>query len=300
MVPAGESSHLESLPDNPARALRVEDLLGNGSVVPLGGSLSVKLLEHSLGFLLLIRLGLDAASESGKVIKLLRIALKVKELGLVGRASDVLPGATTNHEQRANSALAGVLGKNGVVALLTLEVGHQAQTIHGKIRCRLGTDKVAKCGEDIKSGDIVGNSLGGEPLGVVDKHGDADGGLEVAHLVPETALAQHVTVVSREDDNGVVSKPSVLESLEQPADAVIDVAARSIVGALSALDLVIGEVLVPEIADLHQTLAVAILLVLGNTDLGQVNVHALVEIPVLLGDGVRVMGVGKRDLARHS
>ena len=107
-------------------------------------------------------------------------------------------------------------------------------------------------------------------------------------------------MVSREDDNGVVSKPSVLESLKQPADAVIDVAARSVVGALSALNLVIGEVLVPEIADLHQTLAVAILLVLGNTDLRQVNVHALVEIPVLLGDGVRVMGVGKRDLARHS
>lgn len=39
-----------------------------------------------------------------------------------------------------------------------------------------------------------------------------------------------------------------------------------------------------------------VLLLLGDFDLGQVNVYSLVAIPVLLGNGVRVMGMSKRNL----
>jgi hypothetical protein len=54
--------------------------------------------------------------------------------------------------------------------------------------------------------------------------------------------------------------------------------------------------LVPEVAHLEEALAVRVLLLLGNLDLGQVDVDAIVEVPVLLFDGVGVVGVRQGDL----
>jgi hypothetical protein len=116
-------------------------------------------------------------------------------------------------------------------------------------------------------------------------------GKKGADNLPETALAQHIAVVAAEDDNRVLVQLALLEHVEQLADAVVDVADGAIVGAACPLDLVIAELLIPEVADLHQALAVWVLLLLGDLDLGQVDVDALVQVPVLFLDGVRVVGV---------
>jgi hypothetical protein len=103
-------------------------------------------------------------------------------------------------------------------------------------------------------------------------------------------------VVAAEDDDGVVVQPAPLEHVEQLTDAVVDVADGAVVGTLGALDLLVAELIVPEVADLEQALAVRVLLLLGDLDLGQVDLDAFVEIPVLLLDGVRIVGVCQGDL----
>lgn len=106
-------------------------------------------------------------------------------------------------------------------------------------------------------------------------------------------------MVTAEDDNGVVVQPALLEHIEQLADAVVDVADGTIVGPLRPLDLLVAELVVPEVANFEEALAVRVLLLLGDPDLGEVDVDALVEIPVLLLDGVRIVGVRQGDL-RHA
>jgi hypothetical protein len=103
-------------------------------------------------------------------------------------------------------------------------------------------------------------------------------------------------VVAAEDDDGVLVQAAPLEHVEQLADAVVDVADGAVVGAPGPLDLLVAELGVPEVADLEQALAVRVLLLLRDLDLGKLDVDALVEIPVLLLDGVRVVGVRQGNL----
>ncbi len=121
---------------------------------------------------------------------------------------------------------------------------------------------------------------------------DGNGGEGRWGCIPKPTLAEHVAMVAAKDDDGVLIQAALLEHIEQLADAVVDVAHGAIVGAAGALDLLVAELGVPQVADLEQALAVGVLLLLGDLDLGQIDVDPLVEIPVLLLDGVRVVGVG--------
>lgn len=103
-------------------------------------------------------------------------------------------------------------------------------------------------------------------------------------------------MVATEHDDGVFVQLAVLERLQKLADAVIDKAAGSIVRSPRLLDLLIAEVLVPEIAHLQQSLAVGVLFLPGDLDLGKFNVNTLIAIPELLLGGVGIMGVSERDL----
>ena len=103
-------------------------------------------------------------------------------------------------------------------------------------------------------------------------------------------------MISREDYYRVLVQTALLENIQKLADAIIHVAASTIVGAACTLDLVVRKVLVPEITNLHKSLAVGVLLVFGNGNLGHVDVDALVAVPVLLLDGIGVVGMGERDL----
>ncbi|KAI6756603.1 hypothetical protein HG530_011201 [Fusarium avenaceum] len=65
--------------------------------------------------------------------------------------------------------------------------------------------------------------------------------------------------------------------------------------SLSTLDLLLSKVLVPKITDLEKTLTVGVKVLLLHLDFRQVDVDIFVHVPILLGNGVRVMWVGKRD-----
>lgn len=98
-------------------------------------------------------------------------------------------------------------------------------------------------------------------------------------------------MVTTEDNDSVVVKLAPFEGVKKPANAVIDIADSAIVRSASLLNLLIIELNVPEVADLEEALAVRILLILRYLDLGQLNIHALVHVPVLLLNGVWVVGV---------
>jgi hypothetical protein len=114
--------------------------------------------------------------------------------------------------------------------------------------------------------------------------------------VPQPPFTKHVSMIAAEDDNGVIIQPAALEHVQQLADAVVDVADGAVIGAAGAADLLVAKVLIPQITNLEQPLRVRILFFFGDPDLGQLNLHPLVQVPVLLLDGVRVVRVREGDL----
>ena len=104
-------------------------------------------------------------------------------------------------------------------------------------------------------------------------------------------------MITAEDNDGVLGKPALLQDLEEFANAVVDIADSTIVGPARALDLFVREVLVPQVADLEQSLAMGVLLVVRNPgDLWKIDLNIFVLIPVLLFNGVGIVGVSKRNL----
>jgi len=102
-------------------------------------------------------------------------------------------------------------------------------------------------------------------------------------------------VVPAEHDDRILVQPAIFQGLEELADAVVHIRDGPVVRTARALDLLRGEVLVPEITDLEQALGVRILLLLGDGDFGKGNVDVLVHVPVLLLDGIGIVGVGEGD-----
>lgn len=286
VVPAVPLANLERSVDETASTLAKKNVLGDLFHVPSLRSLEFKGLEDFLG------LSIGAGCKIGKF---LGVFAEVVKLRWVCRASDVLPLATSDHAKRSNGALAHVFGKDGVVTLLALEVRHHGDTVHGKARDKLGADQIAKSCRKIQGRDVLRDTVRSKALGVGDEHGNTDGALEIGHLVPQTTLTQHVTVVTAEDDNGVVGKLALLKNVKKLSNAVIDVRDGTVVSALGSLDLVRGEVVVLEIADVAETSAVRVLVFGLDVDFGEVDIHTLVHVPVLVLDGVRVVGVGQRD-----
>jgi hypothetical protein len=103
-------------------------------------------------------------------------------------------------------------------------------------------------------------------------------------------------VITGEDDDGVIGQIAVLKRLQKLANAIVDIAARAVVCPLGLLDLLIREVLIPQVANSQQPLAMGVQFLLGDSDLWQVDVDSLVPFPVLLLNGVRVMWVSERNL----
>lgn len=103
-------------------------------------------------------------------------------------------------------------------------------------------------------------------------------------------------MITAEDNDRVLVKTAILEHIEQLSYTVIDVADSTIVGATSILDLIVGKLLVPQVADFKKSLAVGILLFLGNSDLGQGDINSFVKIPELLVDSVGVVRMREGDL----
>lgn len=103
-------------------------------------------------------------------------------------------------------------------------------------------------------------------------------------------------MIAAKNDDGVVVKAASPQRIKELPDAVINIANGSVIGSTGPLNLVLGKVCIPQVTNLQQPLAVGVLVFLGDLDLGQGNVYTLVEVPVLLLNIIRIVGVGKRDL----
>jgi hypothetical protein len=102
-------------------------------------------------------------------------------------------------------------------------------------------------------------------------------------------------MIATENDDGVIIQTAVLESLQQLANAVVNVRDRTIVGSTSTLDLVRSEFLVPEIADLQEAFGVRVLLFLRDGDFRKLDLNIFIHVPVFLLNRVWIMWVGERD-----
>ena len=78
---------------------------------------------------------------------------------------------------------------------------------------------------------------------------DAACRLEEIHLVPETALAQHLAVVGQHDDDGVIRVPGRPQHAEQVADVVVYIRQSAIVGVPCGANVRLGHVLKMHPAD---------------------------------------------------
>ena len=293
VVPAGEAAGAERRPDEAAGALREYDGIGDGLHVPLILCLGRERPERfgDLG-----RGEAVLRGEEGEVDKLFRVGGEVIELGRVGGTGDVFPRSAFDHHHRGDSALTAVLGEYSIRSTLSaFEVREERGAVHGEAGPELLVHQINQGREDIEGRDVGGDTMGFECRRVVDYQRHPDRRFKVRHLVPQPPLAQHVPMVPAEDDNGILVQTAVLQRLKQLANVVVYVRDSPVVCSPCPLDLVWSEVLVPEVADLQQTLGVAILVLLRDGNVRQVNVHPLVQVPVLLLDGIWVVGVGEGD-----
>ena len=64
--------------------------------------------------------------------------------------------------------------------------------------------------------------------------------LKEVHLVPETALAKHVAMIGRDDEDRVVDHPGFSDCLDQLADLAVEIGDIRIIGMARLADLGLG------------------------------------------------------------
>ena len=129
----------------------------------------------------------------------------------------------------------------------------------------------------------------------VHDQGHAGRHFKPVHLVPKAPIAQHVTVVAREHDDGVVGQFAFPQGFKQLADLGVHIAARTKVGTPRAADRLVAQRLVPQVDHLEQALGVRVLLGLRQGVLRHRDVFIPVQVVKLGGNGVGVVGVRHRD-----
>ena len=139
----------------------------------------------------------------------------------------------------------------------------------------------------------LGDAASGELPRRTDQQRHTGGHFKPVHFVPEAALAEHVAVVARENDQGVVGQAGVFQGLQQLADVAVDVAAGTEVGVAGVADLIHRQWFVPQVIDLEQPLGMRVEVGLGRRR-GQWDLGVGVQVPERLGNGVRVVGMGHR------
>ena len=202
-----------------------------------------------------------------------------------------LPGPAANHHQWRFAAFGHVLANHFIVPRLALQMGQQRAAIQVQTRVCGSSGHLHQRGQQIDGGHAVCHPVRSKVLWRMDDQGHACRHFKPMHLVPKAALAQHVAVVARKHDDGVVSQAAVVQRFDQCADLAVHIAAGAKVGAPGTGNGFVGQGLVPQIDHLEQALGVRILVGLGNHGARHGNVNALIQVPVLCRYGVRVVRV---------
>ena len=135
---------------------------------------------------------------------------------------------------------------------------------------------------------------GAKRPGLADDERHAACAFEEAHLVPETAFAEHFAMVAEEDDDRVLGEAARLERRHEPAEIVVDVGDGAEIGVARVARLSLRHRLGVHRADVAQPTRMRIECSERNWRPGQIDVLVAIEIPVALRHGERVVRMGER------
>src|SRR5271166_6734289 len=131
-----------------------------------------------------------------------------------------------------------------------------------------------------------------DPAGAGDDERDAARALEEAHLVPESALAEHFAVIAHDDDDRILREAARAKRLHESTEVVVDIGDRAQIGAARVAHLSLGDRLRVHRADVAQAARVGIERLGGARGHGDVLVE--IEVPIALRHGERIVRVGER------
>ena len=94
---------------------------------------------------------------------------------------------------------------------------------------------------------------------------------------------------------GVIVYAAFLDHIEQLTNAIIYIADGAIICPSSTLDLLVCEIVAFDLANVHQTPTVGILVLFLDADGGQVDVNTIVQVPIFVLDGIWIMGMRERN-----
>ena len=116
---------------------------------------------------------------------------------------------------------------------------------------------------------------------------------EEVHLVPETALAEHVAVIGQQHDDGVVRHAQRVQRRHQLASPLVDVRDVAVVRTAGVANILFGDLGPVHRAGFAQANRVRVGGHVGGGDHGHRDVDAFVAVPVLPTGHVGVVWVGE-------
>ena len=150
-------------------------------------------------------------------------------------------------------------------------------------------------GQKVDGGDALRYLVRRKTSGGADHQRNTGCHFKPVHLVPKPAFAQHVAMVAREHDDGVIAQPTLIQGFKDFANFGVYIAAGTEVGAACAANGFFTDGFVPEVDHFEQALGVRVLRCLGNRVARHRDVAVLVQVPKLGGDGVGVVRMRHRD-----
>ena len=240
---------------------------------------------------------------AGEVVQLVRIRRDIVQLRRVAGAGDVFPPVAPDHEGRLERAFRHVFAEHRVGPAF-LRAGREAE--QAVAVDRRGIADALAVGRDVAEGrqqvhqrDMLGHLPRLQRLGCVNDHRHAGRVLEEGHLVPEATLAQHVAVVRRHDDDGVVGLAGLLERPQHLPEQPVAVADHGVVAAPGRANVPLGHAIFVAVVEIVHALADR--LALRGRDVGhrgKVDLVLAIGIIVRARAEIRVVRLHERD-AHH-
>ena len=198
-----------------------------------------------------------------------------------------------DHDDRGDGPLGQIFPDRLVVAAAPGKMGRQASPV-SRGHPRVAAGEIDEGRKQVDERDARPDAARRETAGARDDERHARGALEEAHLVPETALAQHLAVVADENDDRVLGEPAGAERLHQPAESVVDERDRAEIGVAGVAHLIVGHRLRVHRVDVAKPEGMRIELGPRDRRRGRLDVLMPVEVPVVLRDGERIVRMGER------
>ena len=169
---------------------------------------------------------------------------------------------------------------------------HEAAAIDGRRQRRcVAAGHFDERGQDVDQRDALRDAARGIAPRSADDQRHARATLEEIHLEPEAALAEHLAMVPSEHDDRVALQPGVAQRAQKPAEIVVDVGNRAVIGVARVADVLLADGFGVHRADMAQAQAMRI--ARRRARAGHVDVLVAIEVPIPCGNRKRVVRMGQ-------